>query len=147
MASDSTGLFQDNFSYNVDLRPVYYYVNTTNRDGTEHTDKTINLRARLRLSYHLHDNLTFRVRVATSLSSNQDGFRFLLDDHTGGSGSYPAGTATLDELMLRWQIAPGVRLTAGRFQGRFPLTGFIPKGVDRYYASNLSIAHTDGLWL
>ena len=91
------------------------------------------------------------MRAATRLSSNQDCFRFLLDDHTGGSGSYPAGTATLDELMLRWQIAPGVRLTAGRFQGRFqgrfPLTGFIPKGVDRYYASNLSIAHTDGLWL
>lgn len=147
MASENTSLFHDNFSYNADFRPVYYYVNTTNRDGTEQTDRSINLRARLRLSYQLSDNFTFRVRAATRLSSNQEEFRFVFEDHTGGSGTYPAGIGTLDELMLRWQISPGVRLTAGRFQGRFPLAGHIPKGVDRYYASNLSISHTDGLWL
>ncbi len=147
VASNTGGKYLNNFTYNVDLRPVYYYVNTTNRDGTEHTDLSVNLRARLRLSYHLSDDLTFRVRAATRLSNKQESFQFLLDDHTGGSGSYPAGTATLDELMLRWQITPVVRLTAGRFQGRFPLAGHIPKGVDRYYASNLSISHTDGIWL
>ncbi len=147
VASNNSSHSSDNFQYNIDLRPVYYYVNTTDRDGTEQTDRTINLRARLRLSYQLSNNLIFRVRAATRLSSNQESFRFLLEDHTGGSGSYPAGTATLDELMLRWQITPEVRLTAGRFQGRFPLVGHIPKGVDRYYASNLSISHTDGIWL
>ena len=147
MVSDNTSLSQDNFSYNVDFRPVYYYVNSTDRDGAKQTDRSINLRARIRLSYHLSDNLTFRVRAATRLSNKQESFWFLFEGHTGGNGSYPAGTATLDELMLRWQIAPGVRITAGRFQGRFPLAGHIPKGVDRYYASNLSISHTDGLWL
>ncbi|MFO7874811.1 MAG: hypothetical protein R6U62_10045 [Bacteroidales bacterium] len=147
MALDNPRQPSDDIEYHVHVRPVFYYVNTTDRDGTEHTDRTINLRGRLGLSYHLSDNLTFRIRTAARLSSQQEGFRFLLDDHTGGSGSYPAGTATVDELMLRWQVTPGLRFTAGRFQGRFRLAGLIPKGVDRYYASNLSISHTDGVWM
>ncbi len=146
-ASISTNMPPGKFVYNIDFRPVYYYINTTNRDGTEHTDRTINLRARLGFSYHLGDNVTFRIRAATRLSNSQEGLRFLLDDHTGGSGSYPAGTATFDEIMLSWLITPELRLTAGRFQGRFPLYGFIPKGVDRYYGSNLAVSHTDGIWL
>jgi hypothetical protein len=133
--------------HRFDLRPVYYYVSTTQRDGSELSEHTANLRARYSITYHVADKLSFRGRVATRLSSNQDSFRFLLDDHTEGSGSYPAGTATLDEFMLRWQVKPGLRLTAGRFQGRFPLEGFIPKGVDRYYGANLSISHTDGIWM
>ncbi|MDR4988927.1 MAG: hypothetical protein RG741_08850 [Bacteroidales bacterium] len=137
----------DNFEYDVNIRPVYYYISTTDRDGTEHIDRSINLRARLGFSYHMSNSLTFRIRSATRLSNTQEGFRFLLEDHTGGGGSYPAGTATIDELMLRWQITPELRLTAGRFQGRFPLAGFIPKGVDRYYAANLAISHTDGIWM
>ncbi len=52
-----------------------------------------------------------------------------------------------DEFLFRWQVQPDLRLTAGRFQARFPLAGFIPKGVDRCYGANLSISHTDGLWL
>ncbi len=147
MALGNPGQPSDDSEYHVHIRPVYYYVNTTDRDGAENTDRTINLRARLGVSYHLRDNLTFRVRTATRLSSQQDRFRFLLDDHTGGSGAYPAGTATVDELLLSWQVTPQLKLTAGRFQGRFRLTGLIPKGVDRYYASNLAISHTDGIWI
>jgi hypothetical protein len=133
--------------HHFDIRPVYYYVNTTERDGANHTSHTLNLRARYGISYHFRDNLTFRGRAAMRLSSDQDKFRFLLDDHTGGSGTYPPGTATADEFMLGWQIKPELKLTAGRFQARFPLAGFIPKGVDRYYGANLSVAHTDGLWM
>lgn len=137
----------ESVKYRIDLRPVYSYVNTTERDGAQHTDHSMNLRARFGISYHVSNKLTFRGRAAMRLSNNQDDFRFLLDDHTGGGGSYPAGTATFDEFLLSWQVNPELKLTAGRFQGRFPLTGFIPKGVDRYYGANLSISHTDGLWM
>ena len=137
----------DLFEQRFDLRPVYSYVNSTNRDGSSDISHTLNLRARYGLSYHISEKLTFRTRAAVRLSDSQGDFRFRLEDHTGGGGSYPAGTATLDEFLLRWQILPDLRLTAGRFQARFPLAGFIPKGVDRYYGANLSISHTDGLWL
>lgn len=137
----------DPVEYRFDIRPVYYYVNTTERDGAKHTDHSMNLRTRFGISYHVRSNVTFRGRAAMRLSNNQNGFRFLLDDHTGGGGSYPAGIATVDEFLLRWQINPDMRLSAGRFQGRFPLAGFIPKGVDRYYGANLGISHTDGLWM
>ncbi len=137
----------DVLAFDVNLRPVYYYVNTVNRDGSQQIDRTMNLRARLGMSYHIQPNLTFRGRIASRLSTNQNAFRFLLDDHTGGSGSYPPGTTTIDEFLLRWQVSPDVKLTFGRFQGRFPLAGFIPKGVDRYYAANLAISHTDGVWM
>lgn len=81
MASDNTSLFQYSFSNNVDFRPVYYYLNTTNRDGTKQRDRSINLRAGLlRLSYHLRDKLTFLVRAATRLSNSQENFRFRLRD-------------------------------------------------------------------
>ncbi len=133
--------------YNISLRPVYYYINTTERDGVENTEQTINLRARVGISYHLTSNLIFRGRTAMRLSSNQEKFRFLLDSYTSGSGSYPAGILTVDEFLLTWELTPGMKLTAGRFQGRFPLTGLIPKGVDRYYGSNLAISHTDGIWM
>ncbi len=148
LAFDNSSLSnKDTAEYDISLRPVFYYVNTTDRDGLEHTEQTIHLRARFGFSYHIRNNLTFRARAAMRLSSDQEYFRLLLDDHTGESGSYPAGTATLDEFMLRWKVTPGLRLTAGRFQGRFPLQGLIPKGVDRYYASNIAISHTDGIWM
>jgi len=133
--------------HNLNVRPVYYYVNTTERDGLKHTDHTLNLRARYGISYHIRSSLIFRGRAAMRLSTDQDKLRFVLDYHTGASGTYPAGTVTVDEFMLRWQINPELKLTTGRFQGRFPLQGFIAKGVDRYYASNLSISHTDGIWV
>lgn len=143
-ASDPPGKALD---HRFDIRPVYYYVNTTERDGSEHSASTLNLRARVEIGYQISESLWLRGRVAARLSDQQDSFRFSLRGYTGGNGSYPAGIATLDEFMLRWQIHPDLRMSAGRFQGRFPLEGFIPKGIDRYYAANLSIAHTDGLWL
>jgi|GEM_PF-2485750 len=85
----------DLFEHRFDLRPVYSYVNTTNRDGSSDISHTLNLRARYGLSYHISEKLTFRTRAAVRLSDSQGDFRFRLDDHTGGSGSYPAGTATL----------------------------------------------------
>lgn len=147
VARQASPPLKETIEQRFDLRPVYSYVNTTERDGAQHSDYSMNLRARYGISYHITDNVTFRGRLATRLSTNQSDFRFLLDDHTAGSGSYPAGIATLDEFMLRWQVKPDLRLTTGRFQGRFPLEGFIPKGVDRYYAANLSISHTDGIWM
>ncbi len=137
----------DNSEYRLDLRPVYYYLNTRERDGSQHVDHSLNLRARFGISYQFNNNLMFRGRTAMRISDNQDEFRFVLKDHTEDSGSYPDGTATVDELLFRWRIRSGLNLTGGRFQGRFPLKGFIPKGVDRYYASNLGIAHTDGIWV
>lgn len=137
----------DALSFNLDIRPVYYYVHTTGRDGSQNPEHTMNLRTRAGLTYRLSDQITFRGRTAARLSTSQDSFRFLLDDHTGGSGSYPAGSITLDIFQIRWQLMPDLRITAGRFQGRFPLEGFIPKSADRYYAANLAISHTDGIWL
>ena len=146
-AFHNDSLPKDTFEYHVSLRPVYYYVNTTDRDGLEHTDQIIQLRARLGFNYHINNNLTFRARTAMRLSNDQEKFRFLLDDHTGESGSYPAGSVTVDEFMLRWKVKPGLNFTAGRFQGRFPLQGLLAKGVDRYYASDVAISHTDGIWM
>ncbi len=147
VAFQTTDPPSENLEHRFDLRTVYSDVNITERDGLNQTSRTFNLRARYGIGYHLNDNFSFRGRAAMRLSNNQGNFRFLLDDHTGGSGTYPAGTATVDEFLLRWQIKPELRITAGRFQARFPLVGFIPKGVDRYYAANLAISHTDGLWV
>ena len=40
-AFHNDSLPKDTFEYHASLRPVYYYVNTTDRDGLEHTDRTI----------------------------------------------------------------------------------------------------------
>ena len=51
-------------AHNIDIRPVYNYVNTTERDGSRITDHSFNLRARYGISYHILSNLTFRGRPA-----------------------------------------------------------------------------------
>ncbi|MCC5934035.1 MAG: hypothetical protein JJU35_07270 [Balneolales bacterium] len=129
------------------FRPVFTTVSTTERDGSSGNVSAINARL------HLGSRLTFtpdfylQARLAVRVADNQGDFSFVFQDHTPGSGSYPAGTATFDEIFASYSITPKLQLRAGRFQGRFALAGFIPKGLDRYYAANLSISHTDGLWL
>jgi hypothetical protein len=87
--------------HRIDIRPVYYYVNTTERDAEQYTEKTFNLRARYGIRYHISDHLTFQGRAAMRLSNTQGDFRFLLEDHTGGSGIYPAGSIQRREYTLK----------------------------------------------
>jgi len=129
------------------IRPVYTFVETRDRAGETSTSSVMNARIQLGINHQFNDRFTFRGRVASRYATTQGQFRFIFDDHTPGGGSYPPGTTTIDEFSLLWQARPDLLITGGRFQGRFPLAGFIPKGVDRYYAANLSIAHTDGLSL
>ena len=135
------------YKFHINIRPVYSFVNTTEHDDTEISLHTMNLRTQLGLRYDFNNKLSFHVRTAMRLASNQDDFRFLIDFYTEESGTYPSGIATIDEFFVNWKVTPELTLIAGRFQGRFPLEGFIPKGIDRYYAANLSISHTDGFWL
>lgn len=130
------------------FRPVFTTVQTRSRtDASTSTTNALNARLHLGMNYQINEDLRFRTRVAGRYATNQDDFDFPLQGHTGGGGSYSSGTTTIDEFNLAWKIQPNLELVAGRFQGRFPLAGFIPKGMDRYYAANLSISHTDGLWL
>lgn len=135
------------FSWFGDFRPGFSYVSTNDRNDETSDISTFNTRFRIGGNYQLSETLMFQGRIASRFSSKQDGLDVIMRDHTGGSGSYPAGTITFDQLFLRWQLNDAVRLTAGRFSARYPLAGFIPKGVDRYYSANMSISHTDGLWL
>ncbi len=128
------------------FRTVYSYVNTQDRAGISTDEHTLNARIHLGINYSINPDLKFGLRLAGRFSTNQDDFRFVLDDHTGGGGAYPAGVTTFDSFYLQWQASKSLRITGGRFQARFPLAGFIPKAMDRYYAANLSISHTDGLW-
>ncbi len=129
------------------FRPVFYGIETRDRQGDRSREYTLNARLQLIAEYDISQKLTFRTRLAARLSNDQDRMKFVLDGHTQPGGSYPAGTATFDEFELSWRVHPDLLLSAGRFQARFALAGFIPKGVDRYYGSNLSISHTDGVWM
>ena len=129
------------------FRPVFYGVETRNRQGDSSTDYTLNARLQLRAEYDVSPEVTIRARLATRASTSQDNMEFVLEDHTPPDGSYPPGTVTFDEFALSWRMRPDLTVTAGRFQARFGLAGIIPKGLDRYYGSNLSIGHTDGLWI
>jgi hypothetical protein len=129
------------------VRTVYTWIDSRDRSGNWEDSDALNARVQLGMRVELQENLTFETRVAGRYATNQDEFQFVIEDHTPPSGSYPAGTTTIDQFQITWRISPSVELTAGRFQGRFPLQGFIPKGMDRYYAANLSISHTDGVWL
>ncbi|KPP98357.1 MAG: oligogalacturonate-specific porin KdgM [Bacteroidetes bacterium HLUCCA01] len=129
------------------FRPVYYVTETRDRSGDYNTNYTINARFQLNVRYALRDDLQFRARLSSRLSNTQDELSFPIQSYTGSSGSYPAGTTTFDIIQLQWDVNPTIRITAGRFQGRYALAGFIPKGMDRYYSANLSISHTDGIWV
>jgi opacity protein-like surface antigen len=128
------------------VRTVYTWVDTRNSSGEWNSTDALNARIQLGVRFELSENVTFDARVAGRYATDQDRFRFVLDDYTPPSGSYSAGTTTVDLFSVTWSVGPKAEITAGRFQGRFPLQGFIPKGMDRYYAANLNISQTDGLW-
>lgn len=135
------------FTTSGSFRTVFTTDETRTRLGDTEHSSALNARIHLGLRATFSDQLFLQGRIASRFSTAQDDFRFLIRDYTGGGGSYPAGTATIDELFAAWDISEKMHLRVGRFQGRFPLEGFIPKGMDRYYAANLSISHTDGIWL
>ncbi|MCH8558399.1 MAG: hypothetical protein LAT84_11265 [Balneolia bacterium] len=129
------------------LRTVFTTDQIRAQDGTRGESSALNARIHLGARATFSDRFYLQSRFATRLSTTQSDFRFFVRDYTPGGGSYPAGTATIDELFAAWDAADRLHIRVGRFQGRFPLEGFIPKGMDRYYAANLSISHTDGVWL
>ncbi len=129
------------------VRPVFTTQHFRDRSGGNGSVSAMNVRIHAGASWQFHQDWLFRGRIAGRYASNQSEFRFFIRDHTGGGGSYSAGVTTLDEFFLRWKPSERITLHAGRFQGRFPLAGFIPKGMDRYYSANLSIGHTDGIWM
>jgi len=135
-------------NYFGSFRIVHSALETRARDGSR-SDIIFALSTRLQLggAWHFHPDWLIQGRVAGRYSTRQTEFRFLLDDHTPEGGSYPNGTTTADELFVGWRPSSDFQLSLGRFQARFPLAGFIPKGMDRYYGANLGISHTDGLWL
>ena len=146
-AESEKGGIGSRLSLSGSFRPVYTWIETRSREGGQSRDHALNARLQLRAEYEIGWQVTFRTRLAGRASTNQEELRFELKDHTPPDGSYPPGTVTFDEFDLSWRVRPDLTVVAGRFQARFGLAGFIPKGMDRYYGSNLAIAHTDGVWI
>jgi hypothetical protein len=147
MPEDAKKGWEERVSISGSFRPVYSWIETRGRGGDRSRDHSMNARFQLRANYEITPEFSLRTGLAGRASTSQDKFEFVLKDHTPPDGSYPAGTVTFDEFALSWSLRPDLTVVAGRFQARFGLAGFIPKGLDRYYAANLSIAHTDGLWI
>ncbi len=135
------------FGVSGSFRPVYAWIETVDRHGERSREHTLNARLQIRTEFAISPEVAFFFRIAGRVSSRQDHMMFVIDDHTPDDGSYPPGTVTFDEFALSWNLRPDLTVLTGRFQARFPLAGFIPKGIDRYYGSNLSIGHTDGVWV
>jgi len=144
--SEKSGI-EDRLSISGSFRPVFSWIETRGRGGERTRDHTMNARFQVRSEFEISPELMFRARLAGRASTSQDKFEFVLKDHTPPDGSYLPGTVTFDEFALSWSMRPDLTVTVGRFQARFGLAGLIPKGFDRYYSSNLGIAHTDGLWI
>jgi hypothetical protein len=142
-----TSAQQVNTEISATLRPVFSWQETRTRNGDIDTQTSLNSRFQLALRHRINDDMVFQVRFANRYSTDRNTMKFVLRDHTPAAGSYDAGISTFDVIQLGWRKDRDTELIAGRFQARFGLTGFIPKGMDRYYAANVSIAHTDGIWL
>ena len=129
------------------IRPVFTHLETRQRDGSHSSQTAMNARLHLQANYPVRPELVLTGRLAGRYATTQGGMSFPIRGYTGGSGTYTAGETTIDIFQASWQATDNLRIIGGRFQGRFPLAGFIPKGLDRYYAANLSISHTDGVWV
>jgi hypothetical protein len=138
---------QGNTEISATLRPVFSWQETRTRSGDFDTQSTLNSRFLLSLRHRINEQMVFQIRFANRYSTDRNTMKFVVRDHTPAAGSYEAGISTFDIIQLGWRLDSDTDVIFGRFQGRFPLAGFIPKGMDRYYAANLSISHTDGLWV
>lgn len=142
----TTPTFLDQLDVRGSFRTVYSATETKDRLGDRSRSSNLASRLLIGSSWELNPEHSFTARAALRVSTDQGNFAFRYKSETGGSGTYPSGTITLDELHWGWRISPDLLIRTGRFQARFALAGFIPKGMDRYYSANLSIGFTDGVW-
>lgn len=116
------------------------------RDGSTSSEDEMRSRLRVALDTGLGEGWAFRARVASRLSSEQDGMRaYLRGPAPEPSGAAP-GDTTLDEFHIErhkgdghwwWRI--------GRFQSRFDLQGVAAKSLDRNDSPNMDVNWTDGV--
>jgi hypothetical protein len=145
LAAGGQALAQPHVVPEIQLRAGYFGSWGDGRDGLPHELHTAQARLLLGGSWRPSAEWTIQARLATRLSTEQDGWRLRDPLDLPGPDGMPPGQTTLDRLALTWQPAPEWQLRAGRFQVGFPLPDVTAKSLQRNDGVNLDVHWLDGL--
>lgn len=129
-----------------DLRVGVLDSERTARDGGSSSAEELRSRLRVALDAGLGERWTFRARLASRLSSEQDGMRAYFRVPAPEPSGAALGDTTLDEFHVERARAGGHWWwRVGRFQSRFDLQGVAAKSLDRNDSPNMDVNWTDGV--
>lgn len=135
----------DNAFYFGQFRTGYYgSYDYSDFDAEDHLHEA-RVRFRLGAGYHFTPHLTFQTRLAGRYSTEQDKFRFWLDQNLPTRSGLRYGDTTIDIFEFIWSPTETLSLRVGRFQSGYSLRSTVAKGLHRYDNPNVLVSWTDGI--
>lgn len=132
-------------SISGDVRTGVLHGERLTRDGATSSDDELRSRVRVALDVGLGERWKFRTRLASRLSSEQDGMRAYVRVPAPDPAGAALGDTTLDEFYLERAGAGPWWWRVGRFQSKFDLQGVAAKSLDRNDSPNMDVNWTDGV--
>jgi hypothetical protein len=134
------------WSITGDLRPIFIYEDESGRDGSEVSDDSLGVRARLAVVWGLTKKLRLGARLAGRCFTEDCHLDWVMDSATPASNGLTGGQVTLDQFFLHWSRRARSDVAVGRLQTKFILRGGVfPKSLDRNDSNNVNVTWTDGL--
>ena len=134
------------WQWSSDLRVAYATGWRDARSGGERDSDSLGARFRTRLRGRLNENWQVQGRFATTFRDEGNDPEFYLRSGRESATAVEPGSATLDELFVRYSSDDGRgEMRLGRFQSTLRLPLITNKSLDRNQATNINIGWTDGL--
>jgi hypothetical protein len=131
-----------------DFRPLYDYVDRTNRQGVGSSDSTGVIRLRAKAVGRLADGIQTGARVAWRCDTDECAPDWYMNTASPAVNGLESGQATFDELYLHFFRREKFNATIGRQQTRSVLRGGVfARSLDRNDSNNVNVTWTDGTHL
>ncbi len=129
-----------------DFRTAYSNDWRDTRSGDNTSMHEFGARLRVGLGTALTEQWHIQGRFATTFEDQGNNAEFFIRPQRQTATAVTPGTATLDELYLRWRSEDtSTQLQFGRFQSSLKLPLNMDRSLDRNQATNLNLGWTDGV--
>lgn len=130
-----------------DLRGGYYSAKREDRDGSKERDDRLIARIRGGLRWEPMQQLTATIRVAGRYATRNNQPHFEFFESIPDTDGLRPGDSTVDQLYLTYVPSPQWKISVGRLQTAFELSGVAGGSLDRSDSPNTDITWTDGAHL
>jgi hypothetical protein len=134
------------FSFIGDFRPLYDYVDRTNRSGVQSSETAGDFRFRAKGIAGITEGIQVGARVAWQCSTDDCALDWYSGSAIPATNGIQPGELTYDELYAHFFRREHFNVTVGRQQTRFVLRGGVfARSLDRNNSNNTNVNWTNGL--